>query len=108
MGKAVQFQVTQIGIGTATNPSSVPKLTLDGKIINITIRNDSGSAQSLWVGLNEPAGGKIALAAGESLSLAVGKDNAYYTGYIAFAWPAQNAANKAFCIVEKETDEDVC
>jgi hypothetical protein len=103
MGVQVLPSVSQI------TDNNLPQLTVSGKVINIVIRNSNTSGQPLYVGINEDASSKISLDPGESLALNVAKDGAYYDGFeLRFKYAATDPNNNGFCILEQETNKEVC
>ena len=79
------------------------------KALDITIRNNNGSAQNLYVGIEEEALGKIILAPGESLTLGISRPDYFYSKLsLYFKWASPDVSNGGFVIVNQPQDEEVC
>lgn len=84
------------------------EIQLSGKVTKVIIRNGAGSAQDLWVGINETANSKITLQASDSLALEA-REGLYYNGNVLrFTFASADPSNAGVVIIETETNEEVC
>jgi len=95
--------ITAVGLNDGT-----PQYTITDKAIGFLIRNSNLSSQSLFIGINEPAQGKIVLAPGESYSESLDRDDYLYKKMnIYFKFEGEGSTNAGFMTVNYATDEEV-
>lgn len=101
-------RISSAQIRNTADDQELNKAVITGKVKTILIRNNNGSPQNLWVGINEEATDKVTIEPGEFLSLSK-DDGTFYDGtQLTFVFAASDVANKGFLITETELEEKIC
>lgn len=101
-------RISSAQIRNTADDQELNKAVIKGKVKTLLIRNNNGSPQNLYVGINEEATDKVTIEPGEFLALSKDDGTFYEGNQITFVFAASDVANKGFLIIETESEIKDC